>query len=51
MLALVAAVIGLLLFFGLVLYLCVRNRKEDSHVAPDAPLDVTAKSPLGRWRY
>ena len=50
MLALAAAAVGLSLFFGLVLYLCVRSRGESSDVARDAGLDLTAKSPLGRWR-
>lgn len=51
MLSLAAAATGLVLFFSLVLYLCVRSRGEISDMAWDAPLDLAAKSPLGRWRY
>jgi len=51
MLSLVVAAIGLAVFFTLVLCLRVRSRGESSGAAWDAPLDLTAKSPLGRWRY
>lgn len=51
MLSVVAAAIGLVLFFGFVLCLCVRSPGESSDLPWDAPIDLTAKSPLGRWRY
>ena len=51
MVSVLAAAIGLVVFFTLVLCLCVRSRGESSGAAWDAPLDFTAKSPLGRWRY
>jgi len=51
MLSLVAAVIGLVLFFCFTLYFCVRDRNEDVGVRSDSDLDWMRKSPFGRWRY
>ena len=42
---------GLVVFFVGVLRLCLRHSKQDSHPRPDSYLEMTPRSPLGRWRY
>jgi hypothetical protein len=51
MLSLVVAAIGLGLFFFLILYLCVRDRKQDADAQRDSGIEMMRKSPFGRWRY
>jgi len=46
-----AVAVGLVLFFSVVLYLCLRNPKQDTDERPYSYVDVTPRSPLGRWRY
>ena len=50
MLSVVVAAIVLVLFFLLVLYFCVRDLKRDAEVRSDSAIEMTRKSPLGRWR-
>jgi uncharacterized membrane protein len=51
MISLVLAAIGLVFFFCLVLYLCVRNHKQDLDTRWDSGIEMMRKSPFGRWRY
>jgi hypothetical protein len=51
MLSLVVAATGLVFFFCLVLYLCVRDRKQDLDTRWDSDIEMLRKSPFGRWRY
>ena len=51
MLSLLVAVIGLSLFFFLVLHFCVRDPKHDAPAAWDSNIEIMRKSPFGRWRY
>lgn len=43
--------VGLVLFFVLVVYVCLRERKPVGNVPRDAKIPLMRKSPLGRWRY
>jgi hypothetical protein len=45
------AAIGLVFFFCLVLYFCVRWGKQDADIRWDSDIEIMRKSPLGRWRY
>ena len=51
MLSFVATAIGLVFFFCLVLYLCVRNHKQDLDTRWDSDIEMMRKSPFGRWHY
>ena len=51
MLFLAVAAIGLVFFFWLVLYVCVRSGKQDSDTRWDSDIEMMRKSPFGRWRY
>ena len=51
MLPLLVGVIGLSLFFFLVLYFCVGDPKHDAPAAWDSSIEIMRKSPFGRWRY
>jgi hypothetical protein len=51
MAAVLAAVIGLILFFCLTLCFCVRDPKQEADRRSDSDLDLMRKSPFGRWRY
>lgn len=51
MLSVIAAAMGLVVFFSLVLYLCVRDRKQQVYAGTDSGIELMRKSPLGRWRY
>jgi len=46
----VVAVIGLALFFLVVLYLCLRERPSDP-TTRSGGIKLMRKSPFGRWRY
>jgi hypothetical protein len=50
MLWLVVAAIGLVLFFCLVLYFCVRRLKHDVDAQSDSDIEMERKSPFGCWR-
>jgi len=43
-------VIGLVLFFLVVLYFCLRERPSDP-TAQSGDIKLMRKSPFGRWRY
>jgi hypothetical protein len=51
MFSVVASVISLVLFFWLVLYLCLRDREQDVNARWDSSIEMMRKSPFGRWRY
>jgi hypothetical protein len=51
MLSLVGAAIGLVFFFCLVLYFCVRAGKQDADMRWDSNIEMMRKSAFGRWRY
>jgi hypothetical protein len=51
MLSIVVAAIGLILFFSLVLYICVRNPEQNADAWSDSGIEMKRKSALGRWRY
>jgi len=46
----VVAAIGLVLFFVVVLYFCLRDRPSDPTARGDR-INLMRKSPFGRWRY
>jgi len=46
-----AIAIGLVAFFAGVQHLCLRHSKQDAAPQPDSYLEMTPRSPLGRWRY
>jgi hypothetical protein len=43
--------IGLVLFFALVLHICLRYGRQDARALWDSSVELARKSPLGRWRY
>jgi len=43
--------IGLVLFFVLVLHICLRYGRQDARALWDSSVELARKSPLGRWRY
>jgi hypothetical protein len=51
MLSVLAAAIGLVFFFCLVLYLCLQDREQDANAPWDSNIEMMRKSPFGRWRY
>jgi hypothetical protein len=48
MLSIAVPGIGLVFFFYLVLYLCVRSGKQDADVPWDSNIETKRKSPFGR---
>jgi len=46
----VVAAISLVLFFVVVLYFCLRDRRRDPTARSD-DIELMRKSPFGRWRY
>ncbi len=51
MLSTAAAAIGLIFFFCLVRYFCVRSDKQIADIRWDPEIEMMRKSPFGRWRY
>jgi hypothetical protein len=47
----VATAAGLVFFFCVTLYFCVRDLKQDADARSDSQIDMMRKSPFGRWRY
>jgi len=43
--------IGLAIFFAVVLYICVRDNKEDEHRRAERQIPLMRKSFFGRWRF
>lgn len=46
-----AIAISLVVFFVGVMHLCLHYSKQDANPQPYSYLEITPRSPLGRWRY
>jgi len=51
MLSALVGIVVLILFFGFVLWVCLRRGRQEEQAALDSRVELMRKSPLGRWRY